>query len=161
MKLTNLIILVTIAFLQLFPNGLAFTSKFRKVQTVDEQQPNIVIPDSMKESVNQEETITFPEPKRSAFLLMSLFSDMDQWKCPEGVDNALQVKKLVLDFIATVKPNQKSTPEEVKERQDNLERSLLAIRDSFASVYNSATCSAFLKAEAKRFRRVVFLLSLR
>jgi hypothetical protein len=122
--------------------------------------PDVVIPDSMKNNESKEESLTFPNPKKSAMQLMTLFTEYEEFKCNVGIENANDVKRYVQDFLATVKPNNKATPMSIKESHAQLETSLLAIRDSFSKVYDSE-CQAFLKAEAKRFRRVVFLLSLR
>lgn len=138
----------------------AYRNRIKKTEPATETHPPVVIPDSMKDNGTNEQTITFPNPKKSAFILMNVLYDFEVYKCQPGIDTANNVKKLVMDFNANVKAENQSTPAQIIENHKILQASLTAIRNQFATVFNS-NCSAFLKAEAKRWRRQTFLLSLR
>ncbi len=160
MKLYHSFFIYTVTFIFLTNNCFSISFNTIKSKVEPAPSPNIVLPDSMKDNGTREQTITFPDPKQCAFILLSLYYDMETYKCEVGVENGNVVRNLVNDFMATVKPTNKSTPAQVEENKKQLSASLLAIRNSFESVYNSK-CAAFLKAEMKRWRRQVFLFSLR
>jgi len=122
--------------------------------------PAFVIPDSMKDNPTKEDTITFPDPKKSAFQLSNLFYDMKTYKCEAGMLLGDSVKKLAMDFQATVKPTNKSTPEQVIINHKELKASLQAIMNTFDEM-EKTNCAAFLKSEILRWRRVAFLFQLR
>ena len=153
MKLLYSLFSIAITLMIIFP-------QCHSISAGPNETPSIVIPDSMKNTGAKPDTITFPDPKKTAFMLCHLYYDMKSYKCQEGIENGKNVKKLVMDFIATVKPANQSSPEQVKLNQDQLDATLTAIRQSFDEI-DSSQCAAFLRAEVRVYRRSIFLFGLR
>jgi hypothetical protein len=133
-------------------------------------EPKIVISDIMKGKVDFTQQVdlkvnnmdsndeNFPDPKKSAFLLMNLFNDIETYKCSIGISSSNEIKKVVEKF--SVKVHNRPTLVQLKESEMLLESTLLTIRTIFSQIYNSL-CESFIRNEAKKFRRIIFLLSIR
>ena len=159
MKLYHILFSFAILLLIAFPTTFAFSDKLTKVEAnVDDQ--GIVIPDSMKNNITHEETITFPDPKKSAIEMINLFYQMKIYKCNLGLELWKNVKRLVQGFTASARPNNQSTPQQVLINKKHLEKTMDSIKAEFEPL-NKSGCAAFLKAESRRFRRIIFLLTLR
>jgi hypothetical protein len=121
----------------------------------------VEIPESLKPGpFKKDVTVTYEDPFKTAFLLNSFYYDMDTYKCKEGIQNGLELRKHVANYMNTYKQAHNSNSTEVAANTKSLSETITNMAKSMQSLF-TAKCAAFLIAEAHKWRRVVFFMSLR
>jgi len=173
MKLISLILVCLLTFTIIVPSSCTFRSGYKHkhrrspnnstsqvAAKPNDSAPPFVLPDSMKNIGSPGVKLTFPDPRELAYLLLSFFYDNDAFGCSVGKNTGLSIRKLVMDFMGQYKPPKQATIDEQKINIKKREETLNSILENLDKVYES-NCSAYLHAESRRFRRSLFLISLR
>jgi len=148
------------AFVIVIPSNFVYSLKSELHYSNDLLEHPVVVPPNMRNNLDRATTVTFPDPKKTAILLCDYFYQLEAHNCQEGIIGDRMIRKLVVDFMATTKPKHKLSPEGIKKEEGHLNSTFNSIRNALDTL-EASKCAAFLKADAKRQSRQIFMLGMR